>query len=112
MNNSRCIVTGIFAVKNRVKNHGFAQIAFVIATLDTLINRIFQTAAGNMDILPQFNKKNSCTGILAEGDIIFPGIFNVLKNLRENILSEFRFFLLAASGNAVFRIFRQVIGRF
>ena len=70
MQNSRGVVAGIDA-SERIGNDRLPEIALGVALCDSGVDGVFKAAADKVDILTDFCKDNSHSGVLTDGDIQF-----------------------------------------
>ncbi len=97
VDDARRVVLGVDAVEQRLADDRLAQVAFRVALGNARVYCLFQIAADNMQVLPDFQKDNRHAGILAIGTILRTCNFGVLDNLVEDNLPDGRFFRLASA---------------
>ena len=81
VDHTRRIVLCILSVKKGLRNNRFAQVPFRISLCNSLVDRILQEAAGDMEILPDLHKYNGHPCVLAIWTILLTRDLSVANDL-------------------------------
>ena len=87
VNNSRCIVFCI-DTKQRITHNGFSQITLLIPLAHAFVYCVFYAASFKVYVLSDFQKYYGHTGILANGNHIFPRNFQIFQKLSQNLFCQ------------------------
>ncbi len=106
------VVLGVDAAGEGMVDDGLAQIAVLIALPDSLGDGLVQVAAGDMDILPQFDKDHRQAAILAQGHLLLAGDLGVFQDLIQHFLPDRRSLFLTIAVQGCQDIVAQVVVAF
>lgn len=104
MHNGGRIVAGVDARKERLGDHGLAQIALVIGGAHAGVHRFLKRTAHDVRVLPHLGKNHGHSRVLADSDALVAGDMVVLQNLFQRGPAGRRRLRLDAGGNGGFHI--------
>ena len=110
IDNCRSIVLGIYTIENRFFNNRLAEVTVNITLGYAGIDSIFKGATFDMNILSDFGKNDSHTGILADRTILITSNLCILNNLVKDITADGRLLCFPALLQSLVNILREIIG--
>lgn len=96
----------------RILDHGFAQIAVLIALAHPFIDCIGQWDAHPADFLPDLQKDHTSARIMAAGHLLALGIFRVVDEQLQGITAVGRLFFLQSFPKSLHHVVIQLVTRF
>ena len=106
----RRVVLRVLAVDQRLGDDGLPQIPLRVALGDTGIDRLFEIAACDVQILTDLKEDDRHAGVLTDGAILGLGDLRIADDLVEHVAPYRRLLCLASALQSLVDVVRQIVG--
>ena len=110
VDDGRRVVLRVLAVEQRLGDDGLPEIPFRIALGDTGVDRLFEIAACDVQILTDLKEDDRHAGVLTDGAILGLGDLRIADDLVEHVAPYRRLLCLASALQSLVDVVRQIVG--